>query len=186
MTVRTFSAAMLAVVLMAGGAVGQTTPQAEDPHHTAGTENPALPNAAGSDEPTDPAGPGMDSQGAGPGMMMSAEMMQMMMQMMAQHHPAGQMPTAGMADGMQSGMESGLSLEVIFGKAASAAPEMTPDKVQSLLQAQLDRLGNPRLVLGAIGEAPDGSIIAEIRTVDGALVQKLAFNRFPGLVRQID
>ena len=40
MTVRTFSAAMLAVVLMAGGAVGQTTPQAEDPHHTAGTENP--------------------------------------------------------------------------------------------------------------------------------------------------
>jgi hypothetical protein len=41
-------------------------------------------------------------------------------------------------------------------------------------------------VLGAIGEAPDGSIIAEIRTVDGALVQKLAFNRFPGLVRQID
>ena len=32
---------------------------------------------------------------------------------------------------MQSGMESGLSLEVIFGKAASAAPEMTPDKVVS-------------------------------------------------------
>jgi len=50
----------------------------------------------------------------------------------------------------------------------------------------VDRLGNPRLRLGDIGEASDGSITAEIRTVEGALVQKLSFNRFPGFVRQID
>ena len=34
-------------------------------------------------------------------------------------------------------------------------------------------------------EADDGSITAEIVTTGGALVQKLAFNRFPGLVRQL-
>jgi hypothetical protein len=118
--------------------------------------------------------------------MMSPEMMQMMMQMMAQHHPAGQVPMAGTAGGMQSGMATDAGPEAILGLAPAATPEMTPDKVQTWLQGQLDRLGNPRLVLGAIGEAPDGSITAEIRTVDGALVQKLAFNRFPGFVRQID
>lgn len=181
MRVRSVSSIVLAGFLTIGAASGQTPPPADDPHHPAvDEETTATVEAEVAPQPQPPSGE------AGMGAMMSPEMMQMMMQMMAQHHPAGQMPTAGMADGMQSGMESGLSLEVIFGKAASAAPEMTPDKVQSLLQAQLDRLGNPRLVLGAIGEAPDGSIIAEIRTVDGALVQKLAFNRFPGLVRQID
>lgn len=184
MTVRTFSAAMLAVVLMAGGAVGQTTPQAEDPHHTAGTENPALPNAAGSDEPTDPAGPGMDSQGAGPGMMMSAEMMQMMMQMMAQHHVAGSTPGPGIQDGMTGAVGQGS--EVVFGLAPAATPETTPDVVRGWLQTQLDSLQNPRLTLGTIETATDGSIIAEIRTVDGALVQRLSFNRYPGFVRQID
>jgi hypothetical protein len=41
------------------------------------------------------------------------------------------------------------------------------------------------LKLGEIGTDADGSITAEILTVDGSLVQKLAFNRYPGLVRQI-
>lgn len=184
MTVRTFSAALLAVLLMGGGAIGQTTPQAEDPHHTSGTEDPALPNAAGSDEPAKPAAPGMDSQGAGPGMVMSADMMQMMMQMMAQHHVAGSTPGAGMADGMAGAVGQGG--DVIFGLAPAATPETTPDLVRGWLQAQLDRLQNPRLTLGTIETAADGSIIAEIRTVDGALVQRLSFNRYPGFVRQID
>lgn len=44
---------------------------------------------------------------------------------------------------------------------------------------------NPRLKLGEIAAAADGSITAEIVTVDGSLVEKLAFSRFPNLVRQI-
>lgn len=43
----------------------------------------------------------------------------------------------------------------------------------------------PRLTLREIAEAPDDSITAEIVTTDGSLVQKLAFNRYPGLVRQL-
>ncbi|MFP3526224.1 hypothetical protein SB912_27440, partial [Pantoea sp. SIMBA_072] len=87
--------------------------------------------------------------------------------------------------GDPSGMADGPDAEVVLGMVPAASPEMTPEKVRTWLQDRLDRLGNARLVLGAIGEA-DGSITAEIRTVDGALVQKLAFNRFPGFVRQID
>jgi hypothetical protein len=58
--------------------------------------------------------------------------------------------------------------------------------VRGWIQTQLDSLQNPRLTLGTIETAADGSIIAEIRTVDGALVQRLSFNRYPGFVRQID
>lgn len=181
MRVRSVSSILLAAFLTAGAASGQATSPANDPHHPAVEEGTTA--TVEGDVALQPAAP---SGGAGMGAMMSPEMMQMMMQMMAQHHPAGQMPMAGMADGMQSGMANGPGPEAILGLAPTATPEMTPDKVQTWLQGQLDRLGNPRLVLGAIGEAPDGSITAEIRTVDGALVQKLAFNRFPGFVRQID
>jgi len=62
---------------------------------------------------------------------------------------------------------------------------MTEDRVRALLEQQLTSLGNPRLKIGEIGTASDGSITAEILTVDGSLVQRLAFNRYPGLVRQI-
>jgi hypothetical protein len=63
--------------------------------------------------------------------------------------------------------------------------EMTPERVRTLLEQRLTQEGNPRLKLGEIATAADGSITAEIVTVDGSLVQKLAFNRYPGLVRQI-
>ena len=61
----------------------------------------------------------------------------------------------------------------------------TPERVRAFLEERLARLANPRLKLGEIATAEDGSITAEIVTVDGSLVQKLAFNRYPGLVRQI-
>jgi hypothetical protein len=47
-------------------------------------------------------------------------------------------------------------------------------------------LPNPRLRIGEITDPEDGSIIAEVITVDGSLVQRLAFNRHPSLFRQID
>lgn len=60
-----------------------------------------------------------------------------------------------------------------------------PEPVRALLGQQLTSLGNPRLRLGEIDTASDGSITAEIVTVDDSLVQKLGYNRYPGLVRQI-
>ena len=63
---------------------------------------------------------------------------------------------------------------------------MTPERVRVLLEQELVLLDNPRLKIGEISTAVDGSIIAEIVTIEGSLVQKLAFNRYPGLVRQVE
>lgn len=74
----------------------------------------------------------------------------------------------------------GLAPLSILGRGTDEPLEMTPELVRGWLQNRLDRPGNPRLKLGDLGTAADGTITAEIRTTDGVLVQKLAFNRFPG------
>jgi hypothetical protein len=106
---------------------------------------------------------------------MMADMMRggMMMQMM------GAMQSGAALHDMMAGHHLALGLPV------GTPEEMTPERVRTFLEERLARLGNPRLKLGEIVTAEDGSITAEIVTVEGSLVQKLAFNRYPGLVRQI-
>jgi hypothetical protein len=122
------------------------------------------------------AGQGMPEgrTGVATGMPMAGMTMCPMMQMMSKGQ--GETGNHGMAGG--HGMRLGLPL--------GAPEEMTRDRARSLVEQELTRLGNPRLKLGQIGKADDGSITVEILTVDGSLVQKLAFNRYPGLVRQVD
>lgn len=106
----------------------------------------------------------------------------------------GQMPMAsGMAmcpmmmsgqPGMNmAGMMGDLAL--LYGMPQGTQEEMTPERVRAFLEQRLAHHGNPRLKIGEIATAADGSISAEIVTVDGSLVQKLAFNRYPGLFRQV-
>ena len=123
-----------------------------------------------------------------PGMgMMGPEMMRMMQGMMGQGRMAmadGMMPCPMMAGAEarpMGAMMGGAGLLL----GAPAPQEMTPERVRSLLEERLAWLGNPRLELGEIAPAEDGSIVAEIRTVDGSLVQRLAFNRYPGLARML-
>lgn len=124
---------------------------------------------------------GGPQQGMGPGMMGQAR---------------GQMPMAGAmtcpmmqtmmgapAGSGMPGMMGGPAM--LYGMPHGAPEEMTPARVRTILEQRLAHHGNPRLKLGEIAAAADGSIVAEIVTVDGSLVQKLAFNRYPGLVRQI-
>jgi hypothetical protein len=122
--------------------------------------------------------PGMTGQGPMAGMMM-CPMMRMMMS-----GQAGMGMHSMMGQGGMPGMMGGQGM--LLGKPLSAPEEMTEERVRALLGQQLTSLGNPRLKLGEIGTASDGAITAEIVTLDGALVQKLAFNRYPGLVRQVD
>lgn len=92
-------------------------------------------------------------------------------------------------DGMQGatgGGMGGLGPDALYGMPGGAPMEMTPARVRDILAQMLERHGNPRLAIGEITEAADGSIVAEIVTRDGSLVQRLAFNRYPGLFRQID
>lgn len=186
----------------ATAALSQTVSQDHDAHHPAETQSaPAAPTG----DATPPAG----MQGGMPGMgMMTPEMMQMMQRMMGQGGmQGGGMPEAGMGQSqmpmggmmmcpmmrMMMAGQAGMGMPGMMGSQAmllgtplGSPEEMTEDRVKALLEQQLTNLGNPRLRLGDLGTASDGSITAEIVTVDGSLVQKLAFNRYPGLVRQID
>ena len=66
------------------------------------------------------------------------------------------------------------------------AIETTPEQLRSWLDERRALYVNPRLSVGEIARGGDGLITAEIVTVDGSLVQGLAFNRWPGFVRRID
>jgi hypothetical protein len=138
----------------------------------------------------------MMSQGAMTGMMMGEMAGQGTPEGGAVPGMAGQMPMAGMMAcpmmRMMMNGQAGMGMPgmmggqgILLGTPHGTPEEMTEDRVRALLEQQLTNLGNPRLRLGEIGTAPDGSITAEIVTVDGSLVQKLAFNRYPGLFRQI-
>jgi hypothetical protein len=193
------SKALIAGLLLLGvasNAAAQTETQDHDAHHPAQTqaapENPSTPDGT-TDEPGMASGMGM----------MTPQMMQMMQRMMSgmmQQGMAGQgmmgqgmsgsgMTMCPMMAGGGSGMTSGAKMgaqNLILGVAHPAPEEMTPERVRTLLEQQLASLANPRLKLGAIATLADGSITAEIVTVDGSIVQKLAFNRYPGLVRQVN
>jgi hypothetical protein len=168
MRTRNFPTALFAGLLLLGtvtSVAAQTDTQEHDSHHPAETQaTPSEPSTPG-DAPVATAPGGMPGMG-----MMTPEMMQMMQRMMGQGGMPGMMGGQGM----------------LLGKPLSAPEEMTEERVRALLGQQLTSLGNPRLKLGEIGTASDGAITAEIVTLDGALVQKLAFNRYPGLVRQVD
>lgn len=97
------------------------------------------------------------------------------------------MPMGQMTRGPQGHMGGhALGPGALYGMPHGTPVEMTPMRVEAFLGHLLERHGNPRLEIGEITEGEDGSIIAEIVTVDGSLVQRLAFNRYPGLFRQID
>lgn len=185
-------------------ATAQTGNQEADDHHP--TETQTAPAPASPDK-----APAVAAPGGMPGMgMMTPEMMQMMQRMMSQGGMPGMMGTTGsgvagqgrtpmagtmMCPMMQMMMAGRAEMgtpemmgapAMLYGMMHDAPEEMTEDRVQALLEQHLTQLGNPRLELGQVGSATDGSVTAEIVTVDGSLVQKLAFNRFPGLVRQIE
>lgn len=187
--------------------IGQVNALDSDAHHPDTTE--AAPKAPAS------ATPGAMRGMMTPEMMglMTPEMvgmMRMMMQHRAGHHgmdgagmppdrmgpgmmARGQMPMVGgmmmnhatpRAPGARTGAGAPNMMGAIYGSPHDA-PEMTPERVRAFLEKKLASHDNPRLTLGEIAIADDGSITAEIVTVDGSLVQKLAFNRYPGLFRQI-
>ncbi|MEH6721850.1 MAG: hypothetical protein V7704_23575 [Aurantimonas endophytica] len=211
MRTRKIPTALFAGLLLLGtvtSVAAQTDTQEHDTHHPAETQaSPPAPATPGDEQPT-AAPEGMPGMG-----MMTPEMMQMMQRMMGQGampgmmegmpgqgttedgagpSASGQKPMAGMMKCPMMNGQAGMGMPGMMGGQGNllgtplgVPEEMTEDRVRALLEQQLTSLGNPRLRLGEIGTASDGSITAEIVTVDGSLVQELAFNRYPGLVRQI-
>ena len=180
------AAALAALFLFSAGAVAAQTaaPEEHDVHHPA--ETPAAASDAGT----------ADSVEGKSGMkgMMTPEMMKMMQGMMGGQGGMNMESAMMMCPSMQMmlGMRAGADMQgimggpgLLYGMPHGTAEEMTPESVRTFLEKRLEWHANPRLKIGKIATAADGSITAEIVTVDGSLVQKLAFNRHPGMVRQL-
>jgi len=198
MMARSTLSTSLAALLLLGASVAAEaqTPALTDEHHP--DEAPQATPA----EPDTPAG----LPGSGPGTMdPDATMMPMMMMMRMMEGMTAAQQNAEMARGMgmmSGAMMSGATMRPMMARMAemmaladSPGPlgmplvpqlEMTPQSVRALLESWLALLGNPRLEIGEVAESGNDSIVAEIVTVDGSLVDRLAFNRYPGLFHRID
>ncbi len=151
-------------------ALAQSGPQNTDDHHPPETQT-APPAATGAETPPTGMRGGTQGEGRPDRSMGQGMMMCPMMQMMG---------------GRQAmDMQAMMGTAVLGGVPHERPTEMTPERVRALLEKRLEQEGNPRLKIGKIASAADGNITAEIVTVDGSLVQKLAFNRYPGLFRQL-
>ncbi len=118
-------------------------------------------------------GPGMGrGHGQGQGMMMGPGM--------GRGHGQGQ----GMMMGPGTGRGMGPGL--VYGWPAAGEQDLSVEDARGWLERKLAWHGNPRLKLGEVLEVDEDTIVAEIVTKDGSLVQKFAIDRRSGVLRQLD
>jgi len=133
-------------------------------------------------------GPGTMSQGMtgpgtmGPGMMnpgmmnpdmMHPGMIDQGMMMLPQGRPSMVGPR-----GMEQGLRGGMMMQPAV-EAASV------EDVTRLLQQRLDWQGNPHVKLGKVEAKNDDTVLAEIVTQDGSLVERLEIDRRSGWMRMV-
>ncbi len=127
-------------------------------------------------------GPGMRGQGMmGPGMG-SQSMMGPGMGGQGMMGPGMMGPGMG-GHGM---MGRGFGMGHGFGTRVVPMRHLTVDDVRHFLEHRLAWRGNKRLKLGEVKEADEETIIAEIVTVDGSLVQRFKIDRHTGRMKQVD
>ena len=90
------------------------------------------------------------------------------------------MGPGSMHGGMGPGMMQG-GMGALFGSRVTPMMNLSAEDVRGYLGAQLDRLGNKRLKVGDI-KADDGTVTADIVTVDNSLVQRLKVDRHTGAI----
>jgi hypothetical protein len=74
-----------------------------------------------------------------------------------------------------------LGMTALFGSRVTPLMNLSVDEVRTYLAAQLDRLGNKRLKVGDI-TSDDGTITADVVTIDDSLVQRLKVDRHTGAI----
>jgi len=94
----------------------------------------------------------------------------------------GMMAPGPKGPGMMGGGPLGLGPGWIYGRPPLPEPDV--DSVREILEEDLAWHGNPRLKLGEVTEQDDDTIVAEIVTQDGSLVQRFEIDRRTGLWRQ--
>jgi hypothetical protein len=73
-----------------------------------------------------------------------------------------------------------------MGPAARSDQDLSADDVRARLEQSLAWHGNKRLKVGDVKEADDDSIIAEIVTQDGSLVNRFKVDRHSGQMQQVE
>lgn len=206
MTKHTLIASALATsILLAAPLPVLAQASGQDAHHPA-TEAGGAPGAA-PDAAERPGGAGvpgpsmmmpMMSQGmpdrmAGQEMVANMTMCPLMAHMMAMH-PAMVAMMSGSMDAMaRQGMGPGQDPRAMMMGAGPADPaavvvtpiqHLSPDDVRHFLEHRLERQGNNRLKVGDVKEADEDTIVADIVTVDGSLVDRLSVDRHAGTMQR--
>ena len=86
----------------------------------------------------------------------------------------------GMGPGMMGRGMAGYGPGDCPGAQAAQGQEVTVDTVSAFLERRLDMWGNERLKLGEVSEQDADTIVGEIVTKDGSLVERLVFDRKTG------
>ena len=86
----------------------------------------------------------------------------------------------GMMQGMGPGMMQG-GMGALLGSRVTPIMNLSTEDVRSYLTTQLNGLNNKRLKVGDI-KAEDGTITADIVTLDNSLVQRLKVDRHTGII----
>jgi hypothetical protein len=107
--------------------------------------------------------------GSGMGQGMGGDMMQ--------HMGGGMMMGSGM---MRGGSSSGM--DALFGSRVTRVMNLSLEDVRGYLALRLERLNNKRLKIGDL-KSDDGTITADIVTVDNSLVQRLKVDRHTGAIQ---
>src|SRR5262249_61803602 len=81
---------------------------------------------------------------------------------------------------MQGGTGSGMG--ALFGSRVTPLMNLSAEDVRGYLASRLDRLNNKRLKIGEL-ESDDGTITADIVTVDNSRVQRMKIYRQPGQIQ---
>jgi hypothetical protein len=125
-------------------------------------------------------GPGMMQGGMGPGMMQGGMCPGMMQGGMGPGMMQGGMGPGMMQGGMGPGMMQG-GMGALFGTRVTPTMNLLAEDVRGYLAVQLDRLNNKRLKVGDI-KSDDGTITADVVTIDDSLVQRLKVDRHTGAI----
>jgi len=94
---------------------------------------------------------------------------------------SGMMGSGMMGSGMMQG-GGGSGMGALFGSRVRPLMNLSAEDVRGYLASRLDRLNNKRLKIGEL-KSDDGTITADIVTVDNSLVQRLKIDRHTGAIQ---
>jgi hypothetical protein len=89
-----------------------------------------------------------------------------------------------MGPGMMQGYGMGPGMMQGYGTPGGFSKDLSTDDVRTMLERHLAMMGNKRLKVGDVKENDKNTIVADIVTADGSLVDRVAVNRHSGWMQR--